>query len=161
MFNVASSSTFGRDSLTVGDTSKNITIALNSGIKFDNKYSLFVVFNMDSAGYTSLYYKNRLYILNDIINISSLAAKEYNLYQNYPNPFNPTTKIKFDIPKLSDVKIIIFDAVGREVKNVTQNNMTAGSYEYEFNGENLSSGIYYFKLQTNEFAKTVKMVLVK
>ncbi len=161
MFNAASSSTFGRDSLTVGDTSKNITIALNSGIKFENKYSLFVVFNMDSAGYTSLYYKNRLYIINDIINISTSSAKDFNLYQNYPNPFNPTTKIKFDIPKLSDVQLIIFDAVGREVKNITQNNMTAGSYEYEFNGENLSSGIYYFKLQTNGFAKTVKMVLVK
>jgi len=83
------------------------------------------------------------------------------LHQNYPNPFNPTTKIKFDITKLSDVKIIIFDAVGREVKNFAQKNMSAGSYEYEFNGENLSSGIYFFRLETKDFVKTMKMVMVK
>jgi len=93
--------------------------------------------------------------------LSNNLPSEFNLYQNYPNPFNPTTKIKFDIPKLSDVKIIVFDAVGREIKNITQNNLTPGSYEYEFNGENLSSGIYYFKLQTNDFSKSVKMVLLK
>jgi hypothetical protein len=161
MFNIASSSTFGRDSVAAGDTSKNISIAMNTGIRFENKYSLFAVFNMDSAGYTSLYYKYKYYILNEIINTSNLAAKDFNLYQNYPNPFNPTTKIKFDLPKLSDIKITVFDAVGREVKNISQNGLTTGSYEYEFNGENLSSGIYYFKLQTNEFSKTVKMVLMK
>ena len=162
MFNVASSSTFGRDSITAGDTSKNITIALNNGIRFDiSKYSLFAVFNLDSAGYTSLYYKYRYYAPNDVINTSTLAAKEFNLHQNYPNPFNPTTKIKFDIPKSSDIKIIIFDAVGREVNNISKNNLTAGSYEYEFNGENLSSGIYYLKLQTRDFSKSVKMILLK
>ncbi|MBS1515974.1 MAG: T9SS type A sorting domain-containing protein [Bacteroidetes bacterium] len=161
LFNFASSSTYGRDSITVGDTSKNVKIALNNGIRFENKYALFAVFNIDTAGYTSLYFKYRYYVLNGIINTSTFPAKDFALSQNYPNPFNPTTKVKFDIPKLSDVNITIFDAVGREVKNISQNNLSAGSYEYVFSGENLSSGIYYFKLQAGEFSKTVKMLLVK
>ncbi|MBS1515973.1 MAG: T9SS type A sorting domain-containing protein [Bacteroidetes bacterium] len=96
-----------------------------------------------------------------INNLSNNIPAKFTLYQNYPNPFNPTTKVKFDIPKLSDVNIIIFDAIGREIKNVSQNNLNAGSYEYKFNGENLSSGIYYLKLNAGEFSKTVKMILMK
>ncbi len=100
-------------------------------------------------------------ILTDIIQTNTKVPDNIILSQNYPNPFNPTTKIKFDIPKSSDVKLIIFDAVGRVVRSITKNNLTAGSYEYEFNGESLSSGIYYFKLETNDFSKTMKMVMVK
>ena len=151
-----------KDSLTLGDSSKKVSITLNNGIRTDgNNYLFCSVFNKDTAGFTSLYYKSIVIISSGIHYTGNEAVNNFNLYQNYPNPFNPTTKIKFDIPKLSNIKIIIFDAVGREVKNITQNNLTAGSYEYEFNGENLSSGIYYFKLQTNEFSKSVKMVLVK
>lgn len=149
-----------RDSVTIGDSSKKVSVTVNQGIHYGDAM-IFAVYNKDSAGFTNLYYKRRLVSTGDINFTGNYIAGDYRLHQNYPNPFNPTTKIKFDIPKLSDVKIVIFDAVGREVKNITQNNMTAGSYEYEFNGENLSSGIYYFKLQTSEFNKTVKMVLVK
>jgi len=149
-----------RDSVTIGDTAKKVSVTVNQGIHYGDAM-IFAVYNKDSAGYTNLYYKRRLVPTGDVNFLVNYIAADYRLHQNYPNPFNPTTKIKFDIPKLSDVKIIIFDAVGREVKNITQNNMTTGSYEYEFNGENLSSGIYYFKLKTNEFSKSVKMVLVK
>jgi hypothetical protein len=155
-------STTMRDSVSAGDTSKNISLALNAGmIAPGNYFSFFVVFNLDTAGYTSLYYKNKFVSLTEIISIENSIPDNFTLHQNYPNPFNPATKIKFDIPKLSDVKIIIFDAVGREVKNISQNNLNAGSYEYEFNGENLSSGIYYFRFQAGEFSNTVKMVLMK
>lgn len=150
-----------KDSATVGDTSKNVTLALNNGLRQGSYYLFYAVFNKDTANQTSLYCRTRLHFTSDIRSISNAVSDNFNLYQNYPNPFNPTTKIKFDIPKQSDVKLIIFDAVGREVKNITQDNLTAGSYEYEFKGESLSSGIYYFKLQANEFSKTMKMVLVK
>ena len=155
------SNTSHKDSITIGDSSKNTSIALNNGVRAGLDYLFYMVFSKDSAGFTSLYYKTKIFVTGNITRTGNYIADDFKLYQNYPNPFNPTTKIKFDIPKLSDVKLIIFDAVGREVKNITQNNMTAGGYEYEFNGENLSSGIYYFKLQTNDFNKTVKMVLVK
>ena len=160
LFNTAGLTTV-RDSVSIGDASKNVSIALNNGLRYANYFYFYSVFNMDSAGYTSLYYKTRAIYSTGITSLGNAVPEGFNLYQNYPNPFNPTTKIKFDIPKLSNVKIIIFDAVGREVKNVIQNNMATGSYEYEFNGESLSSGIYYFKLETNDFAKTVKMVLLK
>jgi len=150
-----------KDSLTAGDTTKKVILALTQGMRNSDGVVMFMVFNLDSAGNTSLYFKKRIVPVNDIHFTGNTINKDFQLYQNYPNPFNPVTKIKFDIPKSLDVKLIIFDAVGREVKNITQNNMIAGSYEYEFNGENLSSGIYYFKLQTNEFSKTMKMVLVK
>ncbi len=150
-----------KDSITVGDTSKNPTIALNNGVRSGFDYLFYAIFDKDSAGFTSLYYKTKIFVTGSITKTGNYISDKYNLYQNYPNPFNPTTKIKFEIPKQSDVKIIIFDAVGREVKNVTQSNLTAGSYEYEFNGESLSSGIYYFKLETNDFSKTMKMVMVK
>lgn len=150
-----------KDSVTVGDTSKHVSIALNNGIRAGSAYYFYVVFNKDTANQTSLYCRTRIHFTSNIRSISNVAVDNFSLYQNYPNPFNPTTKIKFDIPKSSDVKLIIFDAVGREMKNITQNNLAAGSYEYEFNGESLSSGIYYFKLQANEFSKTMKMALVK
>ncbi len=151
-----------KDSVTLGDTSKQVSIALNQDIRADgNNYLFYSVFNKDTAGFTSLYYKTIIINSSDIHPISNTNVNNFNLYQNYPNPFNPTTKIKFDIPKQSDVKIIIFDGLGREIKNISQSNLTAGSYEYEFNGESLSSGIYYFKLETNDFSKTMKMVMVK
>jgi len=149
-----------KDSVTIGDSSKKTSVAVNQGIHYGDAM-VYVVFNKDTAGYTSLYYKRRLVSTGAINFTGNYAAADFRLHQNYPNPFNPTTKIKFDIPKASDVKLIIFDAAGRVIKNITQNNLTAGSYEYAFNGESLSSGIYYFRLETNDFAKTVKMVLVK
>jgi len=150
-----------KDSITIGDTSKSPTLALNNGVRSGFDFLFFAVFTNDTASITSLYYKTKIFVTGNITRTGNYIADKYSLYQNYPNPFNPTTKIKFDIPKLSDIKLIIFDAVGREVKNITQNNLATGSYEYEFNGESLSSGIYYFRLETHEFVKTVKMALVK
>lgn len=149
-----------RDSVTIGDSSKKVSVAVNQGIHYGDAM-IFAVYNKDSAGFTNLYFKRRIVSTGDVNFVGNYIAADFKLHQNYPNPFNPATKIKFDIPKSSDIKIIIFDAVGREVKNFAKSNLTAGSYEYEFNGENLSSGVYYFKLQANDFAKTVKMVLMK
>lgn len=87
----------------------------------------------------------------------------HNLYQNYPNPFNPVTKIKFDIPYQSNsvTKLAIYDITGREVALLANQKLSPGSYEYSFDGVNLSSGIYYYKLQSGEFSETKKMVLIR
>lgn len=161
LFNFASASVYARDSVSAGDTSKNIRIALNSGIRYEDKISFFTVFNLDSAGFTSLYFKNKVFITSDINIINNTLPNSFYLYQNYPNPFNPVTKIKFKIPKLSDVKITIYDALGKEVSNIFKAGLTTGSYEYDFNGENLSSGVYYYNLETKDFSKTMKMILLK
>ena len=85
----------------------------------------------------------------------------YSLYNNYPNPFNPTTKVKFDIPKNDFVSLKIYNMQGQEVGVLVQENLSAGRYEMEFNGANLTSGVYFYRLETSSFVDTRKMMLVK
>lgn len=87
--------------------------------------------------------------------------KIYSLFQNYPNPFNPVTKINYDLPKDSWVKLVIFDVLGREVKTLVNDLKTSGSYTVEFNGSGLASGIYFYRIQAGDFVKVKRMVLVK
>ncbi len=93
--------------------------------------------------------------------ISNEIPNNFSLHQNYPNPFNPTSKIKFDILKLSDVKIIVYDLFGREVATLVNEQIKPGTYETEFDGTNFSSGVYYYKLVAEGFVETKKMVLIK
>lgn len=83
------------------------------------------------------------------------------LYQNYPNPFNPTTKIKFNLPKSTNTKLIIYDAMGREIATLINAEISAGYHEVEFNGGNLSSGIYLYRIITPNYIATKKLVLMK
>ena len=92
---------------------------------------------------------------------NSQAVNSYFLSQNYPNPFNPETKILFAIPKNGFVKIAVYDLMGKEVKQLVNNFMQQGSYSVSFNGSELSSGIYFYKLITDDFVETKKMILVK
>lgn len=85
----------------------------------------------------------------------------FNLYQNYPNPFNPTTTIKFDIPNSGNVSLKIYDLLGREVAALIDGFRNAGKYEASFNGNNISSGVYFYKLKFNGFEQTKKFMLVK
>ena len=96
-----------------------------------------------------------------ISNITHEIPKSHYLHQNYPNPFNPSTKIKFDIPKGSLVKLKVYDILGREVAELVNEKLNAGVYEYEWNGVNLSSGVYFYRLETGEFVETKRMVLAK
>ena len=99
--------------------------------------------------------------VTDILNISSEIPTIFNLYQNFPNPFNPSTRIKFDIPKQGNVKLTVYDISGKEVNVLVNSELKAGSYEYNFDGSGLSSGVYFYKLQSGGFIKTERMVLVK
>jgi carboxypeptidase T len=87
--------------------------------------------------------------------------KSYALYQNYPNPFNPVTKIKFDLPVNSQVQIKVFDVLGREVTTLVDQNLKPGSYEFEWNASEVSGGVYFYKISTEGFIDTKKMILVK
>lgn len=98
------------------------------------------------------------------IGIQRLAGEvpeKYELHHNYPNPFNPSTTIKFDIPKASNVTLTIFDAAGREIASKNFSRIEEGSYEYRFDGSKLSSGIYFYKINAGNFSAVKKMVLVK
>ncbi|MBS1495186.1 MAG: T9SS type A sorting domain-containing protein [Bacteroidetes bacterium] len=89
------------------------------------------------------------------------VANEFTLYQNFPNPFNPSTKISFNLPAESKALLIIYDISGREVKQLVNEILAAGLHEVNFNGESLSSGIYFYKLITPGFTQSKKMVLIK
>jgi hypothetical protein len=83
------------------------------------------------------------------------------LYQNYPNPFNPNTTISFDIPIEGNVKLIIFNSNGQEVQTILNKRMGKGSHTLQYAGENLRSGIYFYRLESGGFAQTRKMLLLK
>lgn len=90
----------------------------------------------------------------------------FTLEQNYPNPFNPTTKIRFEIPSnnthfIQNIKLSIFDMLGREVSVLVNKQLEAGIYEYSWDGSSFSSGLYFYKLETNNFTETKKMLLLK
>lgn len=87
---------------------------------------------------------------------------KYDLSQNYPNPFNPTTKIDFQLPNDSKVSIVIYDITGKEVKTLMNNEFRkADYYTVMFNGSNLSSGVYFYRIIANKYLMTKKMVLLK
>ena len=91
----------------------------------------------------------------------SIIPKKYELSQNYPNPFNPSTTIKFAIPKNGVVQIKLYDITGREVKSLVNEIKTAGYYSVTFNASDLSSGVYFYRIQANDFVQTKRMVLIK
>jgi len=100
-----------------------------------------------------------------IIKLGNEIPEKCELMQNYPNPFNPVTKIKFDIPSVATVprtvSIGIYDILGREVQSLVNEELKPGSYEVEFDGSKLSSGVYYYRMNAGDFADTKKMILAK
>jgi len=90
-----------------------------------------------------------------------ISLAEFVLEQNYPNPFNPSTKINYSIPDEGFVSLKFYDVLGEEIETLVNEYQSAGTYEVEFNGSDLSSGIYYYSLQYNNFIETKKMLLLK
>ena len=88
-------------------------------------------------------------------------VNEYELFQNYPNPFNPNTKINFALPKQGLVTLKIYDITGREIKTLVNEVKQAGYYTVDFNGSHLSSGVYFYKIQSGDFSSVKRMVLIK
>jgi hypothetical protein len=104
------------------------------------------------------------YDINSIttdIEKNNTPPTNYFLFQNYPNPFNPSTIINYQIPKAGFVTLKVFDVLGREVAELVNERKSAGSHKVKFNAENLSSGIYYYTISTNDFKQTKKMLLLK
>lgn len=100
------------------------------------------------------------------VNQTSEVASNFELKQNYPNPFNPNTKIVFNVPlnvngQMSNVKLDVYDASGKFVINLVNQNLSVGTYEIEWNGLNNPSGVYFYKLVSENFSAVKKMILVK
>jgi hypothetical protein len=98
---------------------------------------------------------------SDIIEIELITVDKFTLKQNYPNPFNPSTTISYQLPSNSDVTLKVYDVLGNEVAVLVNEYKQSGRYEAEFDGADLSSGIYYYILIGDLFTQTKKMVLLK
>ena len=135
----------------------------NSGVNPNGTYTLRISDN--AAGDTGSLRSWTLKIDYDFItgvnnNVTSIA-NDYSLSQNYPNPFNPSTKIAYSIPTNGLVTLKIYNILGKEVQTLVSEVKSAGSYEVSFNAASLSSGVYFYKLESGDFIDTKKMFLLK
>lgn len=100
-------------------------------------------------------------LLVNVTPVSNNIPKEFSLKQNYPNPFNPTTVITYSLPTSADVKLKVFDELGKEVMTLVDEKQNAGKYEVRFDGSGLASGMYFYTIQAGTFTQTKKLMLVK
>ncbi|MHB8852550.1 MAG: N-acetylmuramoyl-L-alanine amidase [Ignavibacteriaceae bacterium] len=129
-----------------------------------------VVIAQNPSGYDSgavlidgIQYRNSS--LSEVPNLKSTVPIKFSIEQNYPNPFNPTTIIRYSIPAISKqnvhVQLDIYDVLGDHVSQLVNKDQSAGIYEVKFNGINLPSGIYFYRIQAGSFINTKKLILLK
>ncbi len=91
----------------------------------------------------------------------SSLPEDYTLSQNYPNPFNPSTTISFSLPQAGNVKLTVFDALGKTVQEIANKEFSSGNHSINFNAANLTSGVYFYRIEAGSFVQSKKMVLLK
>lgn len=101
------------------------------------------------------------YLVIGINQISNVVPVEFSLGQNYPNPFNPSTIIRYNLTSAGNINLRVFDVNGKEVVTLVDQKQIAGTYEVDFNGGNLSSGIYFYRLKAGSLTDTKRMILLK
>ncbi len=108
-------------------------------------------------------YHAKVKVIGTPVSIQPVAGvpANYSLSQNYPNPFNPVTKIKFELPKISNVKLVVYDVLGREVQVLINSRMNPGFHSFDFSAANMPSGVYFYRLTAGDFTDVKKMTLIK
>jgi hypothetical protein len=117
-------------------------------------------FNIVGTGPWSVIWNFRINPTGINLNLSE-TPKEFKLYNNYPNPFNPSTKIRFDLPKNTKVNITIYDISGREISQPINEYLSAGGYEILWSANNLASGVYFYRLEAENFRDVKRMLMIK
>ncbi len=152
-------------SIPMGGASTNLTFTKKFGYtKYTYSYFLQSNFTSESLNLKGCRINGIVYGDTSLTNVNIITNEipiSFSLHQNYPNPFNPSTKIKFDVPKGSLVKLKIYDVLGREVAELVNEKLNAGVYEYEWNGISLPSGVYFYKIEAENYIETKRMVLIK
>lgn len=152
-------------------TQTGVYISNNNGVNWNSISAGLPETNTGSM----IIHKNNIYVsvsdigiwkrpIVEVVGIQSTSNEiptKYNLSQNYPNPFNPTTKIKFSLPESRFTSLKVYDAAGRFIQELAGMELSAGTYETDFDASHLASGIFFYTLTTNDFTKTNRMVLVK
>lgn len=127
------------------------------------------IYNLvEGAGHDWIVWKPGLYHFSQFLFKQTSTAVEkkepvstFNLSQNYPNPFNPVTKINFAVPEISFVTLKVYNVLGKEIATIVNEEKPVGKYEIEFDGSNLASGVYIYKIQAGNFWNTKKFILMK
>ena len=110
---------------------------------------------------------NQCWVFIDTMTIQGISDEtgtipdEYSLMQNYPNPFNPSTTIRFSLPENSFTVLKIFNSLGEKVATLVSENLTAGTYRFNWDASEFTSGIYFYNIQAGDFTETMKMILLK
>jgi hypothetical protein len=158
----------------IGNSYKNYGISNGDGNYIVTKlpsgtYTL-LVYRMGYATQTLYVTINNSSIQNFNINMSNLLAnnnnnnnipEKFELFQNYPNPFNPATSISFNIPVAGNVKLTVYDLLGRQVAVLVNEKLNAGTFDVNWNADNFSSGVYFYSIEAGNFTETKKMLLIK
>lgn len=133
---------------------------VDNNLQVDVKY-YYVINAVDFSGNKGDFAAEVSFSITDVATEISGIPSDFALHQNYPNPFNPTTEIRFGVPENANVKIVIYNAVGKEVAQLVNKHFNAGYHTYTWNASNLASGVYFYEMTSNKFKQTQKMLLVK
>lgn len=151
----------GPFTLAYGDTQEVVIAQMSAGVQpgFDNLGAVRELKKIDNIAQMAY---NRLFqIPSDVSETKSKLPAQFSLSQNYPNPFNPVTIIKYAVPKTSFVNITVYDLLGREIVKLINEEKPPGNYDVKFDGSNLASGIYFYRLNAGDFTQTKKLILLK
>ena len=130
----------------------DFSIAERSGVLSSSEYRRYRLKQIDTDG--SFKY-------SDVVTVGTNNLSKTELYQNYPNPFNPTTKISFTLANESQVIVSVYNTLGQQVAELVNEEMNAGVHSVDFNAGNLTSGSYIYRIETANYSKTMKMLLLK
>lgn len=149
----------GNGPMTIGSLA-----SFNSSLAQNMKFDEFRIYNrtLGQTEISATWNTTFPSIITSVKNDLTLTPDKFVLYENYPNPFNPSTKIKFDLPAdFSNVRLTVFDILGKEVEILLNKNLKAGNYTVDFNASELSAGVYFYKLEAGDNILTRKMILIK
>jgi hypothetical protein len=133
----------------------------NEGLTQLTATGLCISNNFIFTGTQNSVFRRNIGELIGIKQISNIVPENFLLSQNFPNPFNPVTNIRFAIPNAGLVKLTVFDLMGREVETLVNEELNAGTYNTDWNAINHSSGVYFYKLNSEDYSETKRMVLIK
>jgi hypothetical protein len=147
--------------LIIDSTDINTVTYSDANVIADSTYWFYVTANYDEGeSQASNTVSATPYGVNSIPKINQIP-KEFALYQNYPNPFNPTTKIKYDLPKATNVTIEIYNMLGQKIVTLVNSYKAAGSHSALLDASLLSSGVYLYRIQADKFSQVKKLVVMK
>lgn len=150
------------DSTTVGNNTVQRSYTLNNGFYYNNGlYVLWIIYSKDSLSFSNLYGKKRTFTLGKINKLTGEIPAKFSLNQNYPNPFNQSTMFNIRCSKAGFVEVKVKDVTGREVITLVNEYLQPGTYSVRFNAAQLSSGIYFYTLKTDNFFESKKMLIIR